>query len=222
MKPVTMDQSHAIIGVLQTNVNWGVLDGELLQRNVVLNAVEAGKQFTAFLLNGTVMIFSMITKLAESFNLATFIGKGWFVWKGPKDGNGLEDEEDRDVREDNLTEVDWNAVLFETTLKEGETSITGEEKLNRSKETGNIRLGGRAFLSLWQDYQKNKENSVLEKLRQTRNILDICFFGLVLRRLLGRRSVLSLYFNGGEWQWGCRWLGCSWRAGAPSASLASV
>ena len=161
-------------------------------------------------------------ELVEAFNPATFIGQGWSVWRGPADGKGLGGKEDRDVREDVITEVNWHKVLYETMLKDGDTSITGEEKLNRLKEMGNIRLGGRAFLSLWQDYQKNKENSVLEKLRITRNIRYVDFFGLILRSSDGARYVLALYFLDGEWRWSSYWLGGGWFAGSPSASLASV
>jgi len=56
MKPVTIDQSHAIMAALATNVDWNALDGALLQGSVVTNAKEAGKQFTAFLAGGAVMV----------------------------------------------------------------------------------------------------------------------------------------------------------------------
>ncbi len=55
MKPVTIDQSHAIMAALATNVDWTALDGDLLQGSVITNAKEAGKQFTAFLAGGAVM-----------------------------------------------------------------------------------------------------------------------------------------------------------------------
>ena len=55
MKKVTINQSHAIMAALATNVDWTVLDGDLLQGSVITNAKEAGKQFTAFLAGGAVM-----------------------------------------------------------------------------------------------------------------------------------------------------------------------
>lgn len=160
-------------------------------------------------------------KLTESFNPAKFIGENWFVWRGPIDGDGTEGEEDRDAREDNLTEVDWSKVLFETMFDDGET-ITGEEKLLRLKKTGNILLGGKAFLSFWEDWQKNRKNSVLEKLRETRSITYLDFFGLILRSPGGDRNVLYLYFSDDQWDWNCRWLGYDWDAYNRSASLAGV
>src|SRR3989344_3216045 len=68
---------------------------------------------------GTVVFSIMVTKPVENFNLVTFIDKDWSVWRGPADGNGLEGEEARDVREDSLTEVDWGKVLYETNLNVG-------------------------------------------------------------------------------------------------------
>lgn len=158
---------------------------------------------------------------AKTFNPTEFLGEGWSVWKGPADGDGLEGEEDCDKRADELEVVDWEQVFFETHLKEGETSIQGEEKLKRAKASGNIQLGAKHFLSLWDDYQQNGKNSILEKLR-AKGITRIYFFGTVLRLPSGGRCVLCLYFGGGRWSWGCSWLGGRWVSNDPSVSLASV
>lgn len=50
-KPVSTDQSHAVIAALATNVDWNALDAEVLQE-IVRVPKDAGKQFTAFLKNG--------------------------------------------------------------------------------------------------------------------------------------------------------------------------
>lgn len=149
-----------------------------------------------------------------------FIGKGWAVWKGPVDGNGLEGEEDRDVREDALLVIDWEQVLLEDHLEEEEASIYGEEKLWRAIASGKIQLGGNAFFSLWTDYKTNCELSILEKLRHN-GVTRIYFFGLRLRNPDGDRSVLCLYVDGSEWHWRCPRLSSHWDASHPSASLAS-
>ncbi|OGY55985.1 MAG: hypothetical protein A2912_03335 [Candidatus Buchananbacteria bacterium RIFCSPLOWO2_01_FULL_40_23b] len=156
----------------------------------------------------------------KSFSPEEFIGKGWTVWKGQADGNGLEGEEDRDTREDTLSVIDWEQVLLEDHLQEGEPSVHGEEKLRRAIASGNINLGGRAFLSLWEDYQTNRESSVLEKLRR-KGVTRIYFFGLRLRDPIGDRRVLCLYVYGSQWRWDYYWLGSHWNARDPSASLAS-
>lgn len=157
----------------------------------------------------------------KPFSPETFIGDGWSVWKGPANGSGLEGDEDRDRREDDLTVIDWEKVVFETHLHDGETSLPGEEKLRRAKNSGNTQLGGRSFLSLWEDHQANRENSLLEKLRRSKGVTRIYFFGLVLRDPLGNRCVLCLYCSGSECSWYYFWLSHPWSAAHPSASLAS-
>lgn len=156
----------------------------------------------------------------KSFSPTEFIGQGWTAWKGPADGNGLEGEEDRDAREDNLSVIDWDQVLLGSHLQEKETSVHGEEKLKRAIASGNIQLGGKAFRSLWEDYQANGENSVLEKLRR-KGVTRIYFFGLRLRDPDGYRHVLYLYVDAFRWYWRCYPLGNRWDADDPSASLAS-
>lgn len=156
------------------------------------------------------------------FNPQGFIDKGWSVWKGSADGNGLKGEKDRDAREDGLTVIDWEQAIFETNLEKGESLVSGEEKLKRLKAGKNIRLGGKAFLSLWEDYQANKDSSVLERLRKAKNITLIYFFGTVLRGQDGGRLVLYLSFDRGQWDWRYYGLVHDWSGVRPSASLASV
>lgn len=166
--------------------------------------------------------------VAESFKLACdkpfspteFIGKGWTVWKGPADGDGLEGDEDRDACEDDLSIIDWEQIILESHLEESESSVHGEEKLKRAVASGNVQLGGRAFLSLWEDYKANGENSVLEKLRR-KGVTRIYFFGLRLRDPRAGRGVLCLYVSGSGWDWYYYWLSGRWGASNPSASLAS-
>ncbi|MDD2731817.1 MAG: hypothetical protein PHI53_01325 [Candidatus Pacebacteria bacterium] len=229
MKAVSREQAVAVMAVLMSNVDWDELDGKALQDEVIADPKGSGRRFTQFLKNGakTATVTSFPLKLAPSFNLAKFIGEDWSVWKGPANGNGLEGEEDRDVREDSLTAIDFEKLILETNLQTGEISISGEEKLRRLKEGKNIRLGARAFLALWNDYQAHKaegkpQESVLEKLRRSKNMTCIHFFGTILRGLDGTRRVLYLYFDGRERDWCYDWLGNHWSAGCPSALLASV
>lgn len=209
-------QVHQLANALEAE---GLTSEELTalgqNRNSVLTDVK-------LVLRGLAKVVLESFKLAcdKPFSPAKFIGKGWTVWRGSADGTGLEGEEDRDTREDALSDIDWEDVLLETHLQEGETSINGEEKLKRAIASGKIQLGGRAFLSLWQDYQANGGNSVLEKLRR-KGVTRIYFLGLRLRHPDGRRFVLCLYFLGSEWRWCYSWLGSQWGVGGPSASLAS-
>lgn len=160
----------------------------------------------------TIVRASFKLALDKAFSSAEFIGKGW-------------SQEDC-VEEPGI--IDFEQIVLETHLREGETSIRGEEKMKRAKAGKNQQLGGRAFFALWNDWQSCKsagkpEDSVLEKLRRSKKIGNVIyFFGMTLRAPNGHRSVLYLCFGGEEWDWDYVWLGLDWGADAPSASLASV
>jgi hypothetical protein len=164
--------------------------------------------------------------LDKVFSPGEFIGNGWTFWKGLADGTGLEGEEDC-VAEPDV--IDFEQIALDTHLKEGETSILGEEKMRRARADKTKRqLGGKAFLALRNNWKKcsaegKPEESVLEKLRRAGKIGNVIyFFGLTLRHPAGDRCVLCLYFHGSEWYWRCGWLDYDWGASSPSVSLASV
>jgi len=171
----------------------------------------------------TTMHANLKLACTDTFNPAEFIGKDWRVWRGPADGGGLEGEEDRDFREDEITMIDWNQIIFETNLSEGEKCINGEEKLRRLAGGENIRLGCRVLLSLWKNYLSKRDKgkiheSVLEQLL-LRDINFIAFFGLILRNPYGGRDVLYLYRDYSGWRWRHYWLNLFWYAYYPSASF---
>ena len=153
------------------------------------------------------------------FNPAKFLGEGWSIWRGPADGNGLSGEEDQDRRSLALTEVDLSKVRFETCLHDGESSITGEEKLRRLKEAGHIRLDAKVFQTLWENKDKIPESW---KEKTDCNTTFIFFDGTTLRSPDGDRNVLFLYWSGGGWNWDFRWLHGDWDAHSPSAVLAKT
>ncbi len=180
-----------------------------------------------FLAGVAQIVLCLKLSLGKLFVPAEFIGKDWSVWKGPIDGDGLKGDEDRDVRENRLHEIDWEKVEIINFLRDNESSVLAEENLLRQKQLDVIRLGGRSFRSLWDDYHAKKakgkpEESILERLRLTKGIEFISFFGLVLRTPDGGRCVLYLCWNDGEWSWDCLWLGFHWAAINVSAILASV
>ena len=182
------------------------------------NAVQAGKPLTK-----KPEIFVPVSNIitidrSQPFSPARFIGEGWKVWRGPVDDNGLEGEEEQDGWSLALTEVDLSQVRFETMLRPNETRITGEEKLKRLKQAGYIRLDAKVLQTLWQDKSLIPE-SWKEKVNG--NIRCIFFDGTVLRSPDGRRSVLYLYWRGGQWYWYYSWLGRGFDASNPSAVLAS-
>lgn len=159
--------------------------------------------------------------LTKQFDPAKFLDNNSATWKGPIDGDGLSGEEDIDSRGLALTEIEISKLVFETGFKKDEKSIKGEEKLRRQREMSNlIRLGGNAFLGLWENYQANKEKSVLEYLYRTQKITYLDFMGQILRGPDGSRRVLYLYRHvDGKWYWDCDWLGFDCGSDDPSACV---
>ena len=209
-KSVSIDQSHSVIQALANNVDWSVLDGDMLQEQIIKNPKEAGKQFTAFLKNGGKVIVDSprVISIDRSipFDPTTFIGNGWSI-------------EEQDERAIALTEIDLTEVMFDSTLEKGEKSIKGEDKLKRLKEkTNRIRLDAGIFKTLW-------ENQILIPLKwkeQTNGNTTFIFFdGTVLRSSSGHRYVLYLYWDDGEWFWNYDWLEIDWHSNGPSAVLTS-
>ena len=144
---------------------------------------------------------------SRPFNPVEFIGAGFKMDPNePEDQNSLV-----------LTEFDLKKVRFEHMLKEGEESITGEKKLQRLKARDNfVRADAKFGQTLFEDWQKNGENSMLEYLRKTRGVTWMDFPGTVLQGSGVRRCVLYLRWSGGCWSWRCLWLVFDWGADNPS------
>jgi hypothetical protein len=219
----TTPQSHQIMSALATNVDWSKVRFEdaNLQEAIIRNPERAAEQFMKFLNNGAKLIIGepkfIDVNRSKPFNPA-FIGNGWTIWKGPIDGKGLEGEEEQDARSLALARVDLTQIRLQSPLKSGEKTVKGETKLARLKEAGHVRLDAQVFQTLWENQDlippqwKEKTNG---------NTTYIFFDGTVLRRSGGGRCVLCLYWLGGQWYWGCRWLERGFRAIGPSAVLAS-
>jgi hypothetical protein len=212
-KAVSRGQALEVSGRFATQIDWDQLDGQKLQEEVIgLSPEEFGRRFTAFLKAGVRFSFGGLKVATAPFDLAKFIGEGWSFWKGPKDGNGLEGEPERDKTSAALKEVDFEKADLLTCLEKGESSITGEEKLVRLRKLGHPLYGTTQFMGLWQDYQQNKSGSVLERLYQQKGVTYVDFFGDILRDPNGVRCVLYLYRSGdGLWDWYYGyWLGSDW------------
>ena len=207
MSKPSIGQSHAAVAALTANVDWDALSTAMLQQ-IVDNPKEAGKQFTAFLKMGGKVIVDgpkvISIDRTQPFDTA-FIGDGWTI-------------EEQDERSLALNEINLTEVAFETTLKKGEKTVGGEEKLKRLKEDGRIRLDAGIFKTLWEN-----QHLIPEKWKEQTNgnTTFIYFDGTLLRNAYGDRYVLFLYWRGGEWRWSYGWLDSDWNADRPSAVLAS-
>lgn len=208
-KSVSTDQSHSVMAILATNVDWDALDPDVLQEEVIKKPREAGAQFTIFLRNGAKVIIGEPKVIpidrTKPFNPVEFIGKGWTI-------------KEQDERSLALTQVDLTKVRFEDCLQKGETSVNGEEKLRRLKKMGHIRLDANVFQTLWENQELIPESW---KQKTGGSMTDIFFDGTVLRNPDGRRCLLCLYWRCGEWDWSYRWLDNDWHVSNPSAVLAS-
>lgn len=174
MKPVTIDQSHAVMAALATNVDWSVLDSDSLQGNVVTNAVEAGKQFTAFLLNGARMVISMV------FKIVTAIDRDMTGWE---------------LLEPAAAEGEFEPWLQELLQESDGGCCGGEEMIKRAKEKG-VSSGLRHLEAMLREQEKISVEWRKYLLVSTE----------VWRTLDDSRYVWYLYWLGGRWDLGGRWL----------------
>ncbi len=213
-KAVSRGQALEVSGRVATQIDWDQLDGQKLQDEVIaLSPEEFGRKFTAFLKAGARFSFGGLKVACVPFDPAKFLGEGWTFWRGPKDGDGLNGEEERDKASVVLTEVDFDKVDFLTCLEKDESQITGEEKLIRLQKLNRVPYGVNVSAGLWENYQscQDKADSILEKLYQQKGITYVDFFGDILRSPHGHRLVLYLYRrDDGSWYWHFGWLGRAW------------
>ena len=137
----------------------------------------------------------------KEFNPVLFIGESWSA-------------AEEDERANALTEIDVGAIALVSCLKIGDHIPTGEECLGRLKEMPNVRLGGRAFLALWENQRLIPDN-------WKEPFVFVFFDGLILQHRNGNHYSPYLSWNGGEWQWYSCWLGNTRSSSSQSAVLAS-
>ncbi len=132
--------------------------------------------------------------------------------------NGFVIGEPEDGRSLALAAIDPASIRLETMLQSNETQIAAAERWRRLKASGYICLDAKIFEAFWQNQHLIPE---CWKNKIGRHIVSICFEGTKLRSPGGCRYVLYLFWDGGEWDWHCLWLGGVWGADVPSAVLAS-
>ena len=213
-KAVSRGQALEVSARVATQVNWDELDGDRLQEEIIsLKPGEFGRRFTAFLKSGGRIIVGEVKVVkidrSQPFNPTEFMEeKGWTI-------------KEQDKRSLAFTDLDLTKVQFKTMFKDGESSITGDEKLSRLKAAGHIRLDAKVFQTLWENKKLIPESW---KKKIDGKVHYIFFDGTILRSPYGDRCVLSLCWRrryGGMWCWAYRWLISDWDHGSPSAVLAS-
>lgn len=209
MKAVSRDQTTEIGARFLTDTNWGGLEHDALQAVISLPRDELGRRFTAFLRNRCQLAVkgpgTLVIDRAKLPTPEKFIGKGW-------------EAIEHDERSLALTEVDFSKAVFDCPLREDEQYITGEEKLEREKADGKIRLDFGFAMALFHE----KGQATLRFLHDTHGVTWMEFTGTVLRSSDGSRCFLCLFRDGdGSWRWGCRWLDSHRNAKRVSVRLAS-
>ncbi len=134
--------------------------------------------------------------------VSELLGDEWTLWKGPKEGDGLEGSGEQDSRSISRSEFNFSGMRFVHGFKEGEEAIDGEEKLERIKALPCIRPDFGFGIGLFLE----KGQTTLKWLYDTHGLtwLEIpdvlCHDG-------GYRYFLILSREGsGAWHWDYRWL----------------
>ena len=193
---VTRNQAIGLVSRLGTNIDWSQLDPRTLQDEVIdLSPAELGRRMTAFLKNGCRFEIKgpsqLVIDRTKPFNPEKFMGGlGWTM--GEQDERALL-----------LTEIDFSKVRFESGLKEGESTITGVEKLERLTQGGLIRPDANTGQALYEE----KGQATLRFLYDTFGISWMELAGSVLRDSNGLLYSLCLYrIDDGSWDWDYYWL----------------
>ena len=139
---------------------------------------------------------------SRNFDPAVFMGDGWSI-------------AEEDDRASDLTVIDPTAITLLTCREKEEQQPTGERCLKRLKEMPYVRLGGRAFLALW-------ENQQAIPAIWKEPLTFVFFDGLVLGHRNGNRYSLYLSWHDDAWHWYSGWLGNTRSASSPSAVIANV
>jgi len=146
---------------------------------------------------------------SHPFSPTDFIGEGWEV--------NLNHPECQDSLA--LIEFDLAKVRLEQMLKEGDSdSIVGEVRIARLMARKDlIRADAKIGQILFEDWERNGENSMLEYLRKRRGVTQMNFPGTVLLYYpSGNSYVLCLSCHGSCWKKHSSWLAISWPVDNPS------
>lgn len=224
----TIPQLYEVLGIISGRLAkegslWLQLDKERLQERVIKDPDRLAKAFVEFMAHDARLIVGELKTFpinrSSPFDPAKFIGAGWSIWKGPKDGDGLSGEEQQDARSLQITELDLSRIRFEHCLEGSEKRITGETKLARQKrdERKFIRVDAQIAQALFQEPGHRTLEWIRNELKRT--WFDIP--GTELRSPNGSRCILSLYWGGDRWCWFYHYLGNAWDAENPSLLLAN-
>ncbi len=142
------------------------------------------------------------------FNPATFIGKGWSIWRGSANGDGLGGKEQQCKESLALTEVNIATITLEICRNGDGTPILGEEFLHQLKRDTSLLLDANVGRTLYENPDRIPESWKREL---------VFFMGTELRDPRGNRCVLCLCWDWTGWRWRYRWLGNDSYSGSSAA-----
>jgi hypothetical protein len=137
----------------------------------------------------------------KQFDPAVFMGEGWSA-------------AEEDERAERLPEIDVSAITLVTCPNKDDERLSGEHCVKLLKDTPHVRLGGRAFLGLWEH-----QGAIPESWKEP--FTFVFFDGLILRHRNGNLYSLYLSWHDDQWHWYSGWLGNTRSARNPSAVLAA-
>ena len=138
---------------------------------------------------------------AKRFDPAVFMGESWSA-------------AEEDERAERVAEIDVGTIALVSCVKKDDAQPTGARCLQLLQEAPHIRLGGRAFLALWEN-----QKDIPEIWKEPHTF--VFFDGLVLKHRNGNRYCLYLSWHDATWHWYSCWLGNTRSATSLTAVLAA-
>lgn len=199
----TVNVKQGLQGILSLGVNtdWNQVDADLFQKTIVEDPVNVGVQFTTFLKNGGRVIVGK-SEIVQIDRIKSF-DPSYYQNRDEQKQKFVTVEEDN--RSLTLTEVDIGMIRFESCSQYGYWDTNGEDRINKIKTMGYIRLDAQVFHALGDALIKD-EYLIHERYRQDKygRVCRIYFDGTILLRG-GRRYVC--YLSSGrskeseQWHW---------------------
>ncbi len=187
MNKICIAESHALIGALATNTDWGKINRSSLLK-IEDNPVEAGKRFAEFLnsFEEERNVPSRVIQIDRTiaFNPANLLGPQWSI-------------EEQDIDSVSLTEIDLSQVILDNALHDGEDMVRGSTKIHRLRKKKQVLLDIGIFLTLWSDQGLIPEEW---KEKTDGDTTFICFDGTILKSPRDVKCIVYLYWKG-EWCW---------------------
>ncbi|MDD4804538.1 MAG: hypothetical protein PHN69_05120 [Candidatus Pacebacteria bacterium] len=188
MKKVTPGQVLGLATVLANNVDWSKLDGDAIQ-DLITDPSGTGKKGTEWLVNNA-NVQLIVANYTVDLDADPFLPNNWKVESHKKGGK-----------------IPFNPNMVDLYLS--------DEQKNGSIQGNDLRKK----IEVKNPYNANLLDFYLahpELIPESWKGQYVFFWGTIYRNADDSFFVRYLCWDGGRWDWGCRWLGRDWRSGDPS------